>query len=50
MLAKNQADARGFVTLFVGCAARPAVGAPFPLSLQSLPSKALRRFVKDDRP
>ena len=47
--AANHADARGFVTLFLGCAAEPVVGAPFLLSKHSLPTNALRRLVKGDR-
>ena len=43
VLATNQADARGFVRLFIGCTAEPVVGAPFALSRHALPSKALRR-------
>lgn len=43
VLATNQADARGFVRLFIGCTAEPVVGAPFARSRQGLPSKALRR-------
>jgi hypothetical protein len=45
--ATNLANARGFVTLFVGCAAEPAIGAPFPLSRNGLPTKTLRRLSKD---
>ena len=51
--AHNQADERGFVTLFLGCAAQPVVGAPFLLSKHGLPTNALRRLgkvYKDDRP
>jgi hypothetical protein len=51
--AANRADARGFVTLFLGCAAQPVVGAPFLLSKHGLPTNALRRLgkvYKDDRP
>jgi hypothetical protein len=44
VLATNQADARGFVRLFIGCTAEPVVGAPFALSRHGLPSKALRRI------
>ena len=44
VLATNQADARGFVRLFIGCTAEPVVGAPFALSRHGLPSKAIRRF------
>ena len=47
--AANHADARGFVTLFLGCAAEPVEGAPFLLSKHSLPTNALRRLVKGDR-
>ena len=43
VLATNQADARGFVRLFIGCTAKPVVGAPFALSRHGLPSKVLRR-------
>jgi hypothetical protein len=45
----NQADARGFVTLFLGCTTEPAVGAPFLQSKHGLPSKVLRRPMKDDK-
>ena len=44
VLATNQADARGFVRLFIGCTAKPVVGAPFALSRHGLPTKALRRI------
>jgi hypothetical protein len=47
--AANRADARGFVTLFLGCAAQPVVGAPFLLSKHGLPTNALRRLGKDDK-
>jgi hypothetical protein len=47
--AANHADARGFVTLFLGCAAEPVAGAPFLLSKHSLPTNALRRLVKGDQ-
>lgn len=43
VLATNQADASGFARLFIGCTAKPVVGAPFALSRNGLPSKALRR-------
>ena len=43
VLATNQADARGFVRLFIGCTAEPVVGAPFALGRHGLPSKVLRR-------
>ncbi len=39
MLAANQADARGFVRLFIGCTAEPVVGAPFVLSLHMPPDQ-----------
>ena len=44
VLATNQADARGFVRLFIGCTAEPVVGAPFLRSTHGLPTKALRRI------
>ena len=44
VLAINQADTRGFVRLFIGCTAQPVVGAPFALSRNGLPTKAIRRF------
>jgi hypothetical protein len=44
VFATNQADARGFVRLFIGCTAEPVVWAPFALSRNGLPSKALRRI------
>ena len=47
--AHNQADARGFVTLFLGCAAQPVVGAPFLRSKHGVPTNALRRLGKDDK-
>jgi hypothetical protein len=47
--AANQADARGFVTFFLGCAAEPVVGAPFLLSKHGVPTNALRRLVKGDQ-
>lgn len=47
VLAANQADARGFLTLFIGCSAEPVVGAPFPRSRHGLPTEALRRAVED---
>ena len=44
VLATNQADARGVIRLFIGCTAQPVVGAPFALSRNGLPTKAIRRF------
>lgn len=44
VLAINQADARGFVRLFIGCTAEPVVGAPFALSRHGLPTNAIRRI------
>lgn len=45
--ATNQADARGSVTLFIGCAAKPVVDAPFPQSRYGLPSKRLRSLIEE---